>query len=273
MSLLIRQAAGPFRRLTREPFAGEELLQSYIADNPEVLPLEEIESDLRMIPVGKEFPTHHGPIDVLMVDTSGNVYVVETKLCKSNDKRSVVAQVLDYGAALWDEYNGASDFIVSVDQWMLKKGRGCVRCYFSPRLPERRVSSADPDAALRDHEKTPGLTAVEDRQEVASNEGQCGPAGRTWRPEQNDAGVQVGRVGADIADALVHGQEHAGLAPDAIEANGVRSAGQLLPRDAVGLVPSCSEVVEELGWEVLVQLELHAGRSGRRLSSRASSAA
>ena len=62
-----------------------------------------------------------------MVDTSGNVYVVETKLFKSSDKRSVVAQVLDYGAALWNEYDGASDFILSVDQWMSKNGLGSFR--------------------------------------------------------------------------------------------------------------------------------------------------
>ena len=139
--------------------------------------------------------------------------------------------------------------------------------------PDREGASPDPKAALRDHEKTPGLTALEDQRKVPSNEGQRGSASRTWRPEENDAGVQVGRVGADIADALVHGQENPGLAPDAIEENGARSSCQLLPMDAIGLVPGRPEVVEDLGWEVLVQLELHAGRSGRRLSSRASSAA
>jgi len=34
-----------------------------------------------------------------------------------------------------------------------------------------------------------------------------------------------------------------------------------------------AQIVEQLGGKILVQLDLQAGRSGRRLSSRASSAA
>ena len=41
------------------------------------------------------------------IDKDGDIYVVETKLYKNPDKRTVVAQALDYGASLWrhSDYN------------------------------------------------------------------------------------------------------------------------------------------------------------------------
>ena len=57
--------------------------------------------------VAREFSTESGPIDALAIDKDGDIYVVETKLHKNPDKRTVVAQALDYGASLWrhSDYN------------------------------------------------------------------------------------------------------------------------------------------------------------------------
>ena len=55
--------------------------------------------------------------------------------------------------------------------------------------------------------------------------------------------------------------------------HGVRCARESFVPDRVGLMAGGAQVVEQLGGKVLVQLDFHAGRSGRRLSSRASSAA
>lgn len=49
----------------------------------------------------KEFPTEVGPIDVLLVSSSGRLAVVETKLASNSDlRRKVLAQALDYLAHL-----------------------------------------------------------------------------------------------------------------------------------------------------------------------------
>ncbi len=39
---------------------------------------------------------------MLAFDAEGEIYIIETKLYKNPDKRRVIAQMLDYGAALWE---------------------------------------------------------------------------------------------------------------------------------------------------------------------------
>jgi hypothetical protein len=77
--------------------------------------LDDIKEDLRLMVVAREFPTASGPIDVLAVDADGVIYVIETKLYRNPDKRLVVAQMLDYGAALWRGYTDTSQFIADAD--------------------------------------------------------------------------------------------------------------------------------------------------------------
>jgi hypothetical protein len=89
------------RRLDISSMPQESFLQDYVIAHPEIMPLQDIRSDLRVLLVAKEFPTPSGPIDALGLDDQGNVYIVETKLFRNPDKRRVLAQVLDYGASLW----------------------------------------------------------------------------------------------------------------------------------------------------------------------------
>ena len=79
----------------------EGYLQEYVANNPESLPFEDIRENVRLLIFGREFESGSGQIDVLAADDEGDIYVIETKLYRNADKRRVVAQVLDYGAALW----------------------------------------------------------------------------------------------------------------------------------------------------------------------------
>jgi len=62
----------------------------------------------------REFSTESGPIDALVIDKDGDIYVVETKLYKNPDKRTVVAQALDYGASLWWHSN-FDEFIAEIN--------------------------------------------------------------------------------------------------------------------------------------------------------------
>jgi hypothetical protein len=76
-------------------------LQQYIYDHPETIPVYELREDKRLLVAARELQTKSGPIDAFGVDKDGDLYVVETKLYRNPDKRTVVAQALDYGASLW----------------------------------------------------------------------------------------------------------------------------------------------------------------------------
>lgn len=83
--------------VNKSDFALERNLQDYICNHPEAIPVE----DKRLLVVAHELQTESGPIDAFAVDQDGDLYIVETKLYRNPDKRTVVAQALDYGASLW----------------------------------------------------------------------------------------------------------------------------------------------------------------------------
>src|SRR4051812_47970095 len=88
----------------------EAKLQKYLEENLDSLPWTELEPDLDLFQIGREFRTRSGRgerTDLLAVDQSGNFYIVETKLARNADKRTVVAQALDYGASIWSSYPNA----------------------------------------------------------------------------------------------------------------------------------------------------------------------
>jgi len=101
MSIIISKQGQNARRLQRASIQQEEYLQAYIHKNPDVLPLDELKDNLRLLILAREFNTASGPIDALGVDADGEIYVIEAKLNKNADRRRIIAQALDYGAALW----------------------------------------------------------------------------------------------------------------------------------------------------------------------------
>jgi len=86
-------------------------MQEYIKNNPDAIPVYEIQKDKKLFVAKREFQTNSGPIDALAVDGDGDIYIVETKLFRNSDKRTVVAQALDYGAALWKHLNDFDNFL------------------------------------------------------------------------------------------------------------------------------------------------------------------
>lgn len=115
MPVILLEAGVRARKLDLKPLTDEKLLQKYIVENPSCLPLEEIEEDLRLVVVGKEFPAGYGFVDALAVDQAGEIYLIETKLFRGTDKRRVLAQMLDYGAGLWKDYRNGADFLARLD--------------------------------------------------------------------------------------------------------------------------------------------------------------
>ena len=114
MAIIVSQDGKNALRIDKSDFEKEGYLQNYIHENPESIPVYEIEEDKRLFVVAREFPTESGPIDALAIDKDGDIYVVETKLYKNPDKRTVVAQALDYGASLW-RHSDYNEFINTIN--------------------------------------------------------------------------------------------------------------------------------------------------------------
>ena len=116
MSLIISSNGGKAVKIEKSSFEKEDYLQQYIYENPESIPLYEIKEDIRLLILAREFPTNSGPIDAIGIDKYGELYIVETKLYANADKRRVIAQSLDYGAALWKHSNDFNEFLKILDQ-------------------------------------------------------------------------------------------------------------------------------------------------------------
>jgi hypothetical protein len=82
-------------------FACEQELEDAVKAHPEALPSQ----DLGLGPLfamGSQLDFGSGPLDLLCVDAQGHLAIVEFKRGSENpDVRKVVAQMLDYGSALW----------------------------------------------------------------------------------------------------------------------------------------------------------------------------
>lgn len=120
MSIIISQDGKNAQKIDKSDFEKEGYLQNYIHENPESIPVYEIDEDKKLFVVAREFSTESGTIDALAIDKDGDIYVVETKLYKNSDKRTVVAQALDYGASLW-RHSDYGEFINTINSEINKK--------------------------------------------------------------------------------------------------------------------------------------------------------
>jgi len=115
MAIIISKNGKNAVKVDKSNFDLEDHLQQYIYDNPESIPLYDIKENIRLIILAREFSTKSGPIDALGVDKDGEIYLIETKLYKNPDKRTVVAQVLDYGASLWSNFRDFGNFVEQIN--------------------------------------------------------------------------------------------------------------------------------------------------------------
>lgn len=115
MAIIISKNGKNAIKLDKSNFELEDHLQQYVYDNPESIPLYDIKEDIRLLILAREFSTKSGSIDAVGIDKEGEIYLIETKLYKNPDKRTVVAQVLDYGASLWSNYRDFNDFIDQIE--------------------------------------------------------------------------------------------------------------------------------------------------------------
>ncbi len=116
MSIIISKSGTKAVKVDKSTFDKEDHLQRYIYENPESIPLYEIKEDIKLLILAREFPTNSGPIDAIGIDKYGELYIVETTLYANADKRKVIAQSLDYGAALWKHSNDFNEFLGILDE-------------------------------------------------------------------------------------------------------------------------------------------------------------
>jgi hypothetical protein len=116
MTIIISKNGKDAKKIERSLIDKEDYLQNYLLENPEIIPVSDIDAGARLLVLTREFPTSAGPIDAIGIDQLGQVYIIETKRYKNPDKRRVVAQALDYGAALWKNYDSEKFKIDLVNQ-------------------------------------------------------------------------------------------------------------------------------------------------------------
>ena len=98
--IIFKQDDGKMAKIMSSRYDDESLLQSLIKDYPTLLPNVLSEKIFTLV---DEYPTDTGNIDILCVDEEGRIYIVETKLEKNSDRRTIIAQLLDYATQMGKE--------------------------------------------------------------------------------------------------------------------------------------------------------------------------
>lgn len=109
MTIIISKE-GKTNRISSSNFADEDRIQEFIHENPENLPYYSSEEESKILTIAREFPTSNGPIDVLGINENGDIYIIEAKLQKNKTRREIIAQIIDYGAAFWNDYRTFETF-------------------------------------------------------------------------------------------------------------------------------------------------------------------
>src|SRR3984893_1064860 len=80
-------------------FPNEATLHTLVEEAPHLLPLA---STPRLIVVGREVQLGSGYADLMAIEPSGRLAIIEIKLARNAEaRRAVIAQVLAYAAYLW----------------------------------------------------------------------------------------------------------------------------------------------------------------------------
>ncbi len=98
MTAIWEKTDGGWKTLAPAGFPDEAALHGLVEDAPELLPLA---GSARLTVVGREVPIGSGFADLLAVEPTGRVVIIEVKLARNGEaRRAVVAQVLAYAAFL-----------------------------------------------------------------------------------------------------------------------------------------------------------------------------
>lgn len=100
MTAIWQNDGAGWRLLAPTGFPDEQTLHDLVAETPQILPLA---GNPKLVVVGKEVSLGNGYADIVAIEPSGRLVVVEFKLSRNAEaRRAVVAQVLTYAAHLKD---------------------------------------------------------------------------------------------------------------------------------------------------------------------------
>ena len=107
-NILLRQGeSSAFSTARRAPLGftdgrNEAWLRDLLADNPDLLPIEEVDPSFApLVPLCTELSTEAGPVDAVFISPSGRLTLVECKLWRNPEaRRKVIAQIIDYARAV-----------------------------------------------------------------------------------------------------------------------------------------------------------------------------
>ncbi len=110
--------------LDKTIFTQERILQDYLEQYPEIIPLGDIvENPPQLICIGREVTTPSGSIDLLYIDLDGRITIVETKLVKNPEiRREVIGQIVEYASY--------------VTQWTSEDIANIAESFLNQSLPE-----------------------------------------------------------------------------------------------------------------------------------------
>lgn len=127
---------GKRKVLSQVPAVDESDLQERLKDDPALLPVEELGLVGVPLVVGRETRLPSGAIDLLLLDRSGTLCLVEFKTGPQNpDFRACLAQLVDYGSDLWG---------MSVDDF---ENRVAARYFMGPHCPPKTFGHGQPSLA------------------------------------------------------------------------------------------------------------------------------
>ena len=100
--MVIESSEGKHTLLSETLAENEEQLQEFVKANPDLRPVEEFDMTGPVMVVGRETGLASGAVDLVALARSGDLLVIEFKTGPQNsDFRAALAQLLDYGADLW----------------------------------------------------------------------------------------------------------------------------------------------------------------------------
>jgi hypothetical protein len=153
---LIRSPGEEPHVVQETPLPLEAQLHEALTKHPELVPAEDLGFG-RTAVVGWESGLASGYADLVLVDEYGQLCLVEVKKEGNPDTRRVVAQLVDYAAALWGTSLG--DFETSVFEPFRAHRRPGSTATLAEYLGERLGPAAEDGDATP--EATPDLTALE----------------------------------------------------------------------------------------------------------------
>src|SRR5262245_4713108 len=98
MAALWENSGSGWRLMAPVGFSAEEALHKLVEEAPQLLPLA---GSPQLLVVGREVQLGSGVADLVALEPSGRLAIIEVKLAKNAEaRRAVVAQVLAYAAYL-----------------------------------------------------------------------------------------------------------------------------------------------------------------------------